>query len=92
MKKAPFFPGLSRHVAALRSDSITLHFINEDNPTDIFTRFQGFPAKTPGFRFEGVMRESGVNEQGEFRDERLYAILRRGWLRPYDKSRVTVLP
>ena len=49
-------------------------------------------AKTPGFEFEGVMRESGVNEQGEFEDERLYAILRRDWLRLYDKSRVTVLP
>jgi ribosomal-protein-serine acetyltransferase len=178
---------------ALQSDSITLHLINEDNLTDIFALFQGFPdskemldelfqnylpryengrrtnfgfyslldgelagmslltvdnweeragstgadvfrhmrgrgvtprskphlfylafellglnrvatghrvsnvasqrsiAKTPGFQFEGIMRESGVNEQGEFEDELLYAILRRDWLALYDKSRVTVL-
>jgi RimJ/RimL family protein N-acetyltransferase len=49
-------------------------------------------AKTPGFQFEGVMRESGVNEQGEFEDELLYAILRRDWLALYDKSLVKVLP
>ena len=48
-------------------------------------------AKTPGFEFEGVMRESGVNERGEFEDELLYAILRRDWERLYDKRRVTVL-
>ncbi|HLK96308.1 MAG TPA: GNAT family protein, partial [Hymenobacter sp.] len=47
--------------------------------------------KTAGFQFEGVMRESGVNDQGEFEDENLYAILRRDWLQLYDKSRVTVL-
>ena len=38
--------------------------------------------KTPGFVFEGIMRESGVNERGEFEDEYLCAILRRDWLRP----------
>lgn len=47
--------------------------------------------KTAGFQFEGVMRESGVNDQGEFEDELLYAILRRDWLRLYDKTQVTVL-
>ncbi|WP_210520590.1 GNAT family N-acetyltransferase [Hymenobacter terricola] len=47
--------------------------------------------KTAGFQFEGIMRESGRNEQGEFEDEYLYAILRRDWLRLYDKARVTVL-
>ncbi len=47
--------------------------------------------KTPGFQFEGVMRESGVNERGEFEDECLYAILRRDWLRLYDASQVKVL-
>ena len=47
--------------------------------------------KTPGFQFEGIMRESGVNERGEFEDECLYAILRRDWERLYDKSQVRVL-
>ncbi|MBD2769308.1 GNAT family N-acetyltransferase [Hymenobacter sp. BT664] len=48
-------------------------------------------AKTPGLQFEGVMRESGVNEHGEFEDELLYAILRRDWLKLYDKAQVRVI-
>jgi RimJ/RimL family protein N-acetyltransferase len=48
-------------------------------------------AKTPGLQFEGRMRESGRNEQGEFEDELLYAILRRDWLQLYDKSQVRVV-
>lgn len=47
--------------------------------------------KTPGFVFEGIMRESGVNEQGEFEDEYLCAILRRDWLQLYDKAAVKEL-
>lgn len=47
--------------------------------------------KTAGFRFEGVMRESGLNEQGEWEDEYLYAILRRDWLQLYDKAQVRVI-
>ncbi|MES2734644.1 MAG: GNAT family protein [Bacteroidota bacterium] len=47
--------------------------------------------KTAGFQFEGVMRESGLNEQGEFENEYLYAILRRDWLKHYDKSLVKVI-
>ncbi|QNH64043.1 GNAT family N-acetyltransferase [Hymenobacter sediminicola] len=47
--------------------------------------------KTAGFQLEGIMRESGVNDAGEFEDEYLYAILRRDWLRLYDKTLVTVL-
>ncbi|UYZ57847.1 GNAT family N-acetyltransferase [Hymenobacter latericus] len=47
--------------------------------------------KTTGFQFEGVMRESGLNDLGEFEDELLYAILRRDWLQLYDASRVQVL-
>lgn len=38
------------------------------------------------------MRESGVNEAGEFEDELLYAILRRDWQQLYDPTRVQVLP
>lgn len=37
------------------------------------------------------MRESGLNEQGELENEYLYAILRRDWLKLYDKSQVKVL-
>ncbi|QDA60578.1 GNAT family N-acetyltransferase [Hymenobacter jejuensis] len=48
--------------------------------------------KTRGFQFEGIMRESGINERGEFEDEYLYAILRRDWIQLYDKSQVQVLP
>lgn len=47
--------------------------------------------KTVGFEFEGIMRESGHNDAGEFEDERLYAILRRDWLRLYDKTHVRVI-
>ena len=47
--------------------------------------------KTAGFQFEGIMRESGINERGEFEDECLYAILRRDWERLYDKSLVQVI-
>lgn len=47
--------------------------------------------KTAGFQFEGISRESGVNERGEFEDEYLYAILRRDWLRLYDRSQIQVI-
>ena len=47
--------------------------------------------KTPGLQLEGIMRESGVNDQGDFEDEYLYAILRRDWLQLYDKTQVRVL-
>lgn len=47
--------------------------------------------KTVGFQFEGVSRESGINEQGEFEDEYNYSILRREWLQLYDKSQVQVI-
>ena len=47
--------------------------------------------KTPGFVFEGISRESGLNERGELEDEYLYAILRKDWLTLYDKSRVKII-
>ena len=47
--------------------------------------------KTPGFIFEGISRESGLNDEGELEDEYLYAILRKDWLRLYDKSHVKVI-
>jgi ribosomal-protein-serine acetyltransferase len=47
--------------------------------------------KTRGLQLEGIMRESGVNDEGEFEDEYLYAILRRDWLQLYDKEQVHVL-
>ncbi len=47
--------------------------------------------KTAGFEFEGISRESGVNEQGEFEDEYIYAILKRDWLRLYDKLQIQVI-
>lgn len=47
--------------------------------------------KTAGFELEGVMREYGLNPRGEFEDEYRYAILRRDWLKLYDKSRVELI-
>ncbi|WP_231403166.1 hypothetical protein [Hymenobacter guriensis] len=47
--------------------------------------------KTPGRQLEGIMRKSGVNDQGEFEDEYLYAIRRRDWPQRYNKTLVTVL-
>lgn len=47
--------------------------------------------KTAGFVFEGVSRESGINDAGEFEDEYLYAILRKDWLRLYGRVEVKVI-
>jgi RimJ/RimL family protein N-acetyltransferase len=47
--------------------------------------------KTKGFQFEGVMRESGINDAGEFEDEYLYAILKKDWMKHYDKSVVKMI-
>jgi ribosomal-protein-serine acetyltransferase len=47
--------------------------------------------KTPGFQFEGISRESGLNDNGEFEDEYLYSILRRDWLKLYDRSKIKVI-
>lgn len=47
--------------------------------------------KTAGFQFEGISRESGVNERGEFEDEYIYAILKRDWLKLYDAAQIQVI-
>lgn len=47
--------------------------------------------KTAGFQFEGIRRESGINEQGDFEDELFYGILRRDWSELYDKTQIKVL-
>jgi ribosomal-protein-serine acetyltransferase len=47
--------------------------------------------KTPGFVYEGISRESGINERGEFEDEYLYAILRQDWEKLYDKHKVVLI-
>ena len=47
--------------------------------------------KTAGLQFEGVLREYGLNERGEFEDECRYAILRRDWLTLYNHFRVEVI-
>lgn len=47
--------------------------------------------KTPGFIFEGVLRQYARNEAGEFEDELRYAILRQDWLDLYDPEVVKVL-
>jgi ribosomal-protein-serine acetyltransferase len=48
--------------------------------------------KTPGFEFEGILREYAVNESGEFEDERRYSILRKDWEKLYDKNLIKIIP
>jgi RimJ/RimL family protein N-acetyltransferase len=47
--------------------------------------------KTVGFQYEGIRRESGLNERGEFEDELFYGILRRDWLKLYDKTQIEAM-
>ena len=47
--------------------------------------------KTSGFQFEGILREYGLNEQGEFEDERRYGILRKDWQGLYDKNLIEII-
>lgn len=47
--------------------------------------------KTAGFELEGVLREYGLNAAGRFEDEYRYSILKRDWLRLYDKTSVEVI-
>ncbi len=47
--------------------------------------------KTAGFVLEGTTRESGLNDDGQLEDEYRYAILRRDWLRLYDRAQVQVI-
>lgn len=52
--------------------------------------------KTAGFQLEGTMRESGINEQGEFESDRRsgripVAILKRDRLSLYDAARIQVI-
>ena len=47
--------------------------------------------KTAGFQFEGIARESGLNDKGELEDEYLYAILKSDWLKLYDKTQVSLI-
>ncbi len=46
--------------------------------------------KTPGFQFEGVSRESGLNDNGEFEDQYLYSILRKDYVKLYSAEVFTV--
>ncbi|HWT02872.1 MAG TPA: GNAT family protein [Pyrinomonadaceae bacterium] len=47
--------------------------------------------KTVGFELEGVLREYGLNAAGRFEDEYRYSILKRDWLRLYDRAAVEVI-
>jgi len=47
--------------------------------------------KTPGFVFEGTLRQYGRNAQSQFEDEYRYAILREDWLRLYDPTAVEIV-
>ena len=47
--------------------------------------------KTPGFVFEGLLREYERNDQGQFEDTLYYGILRRDWLELYKDKTVEVV-
>ncbi len=47
--------------------------------------------KTPGFVFEGIQRESGINDNGEFEDQYIYSILKRDWQKLYHDTKVTLI-
>jgi ribosomal-protein-serine acetyltransferase len=47
--------------------------------------------KTFGFEFEGILRKYALNENGEFEDERRYAILRKDWQKLYDKNLIEII-
>ncbi len=47
--------------------------------------------KTPGLKFEGILREFARNERGEFEDEYRYAILRRDWEALYREVQVDLV-
>lgn len=46
--------------------------------------------KTPGFRFEGLLREYGRNPDGKFEDTLYYGILQRDWAELYKDQPVQV--
>ena len=47
--------------------------------------------KTPGFQFEGILRQYARNENGDFEDERRYAILHTDCLTLYDPNEIDVI-
>ncbi|MCP4703490.1 MAG: GNAT family N-acetyltransferase [candidate division Zixibacteria bacterium] len=47
--------------------------------------------KTPGFKLEGILREFGRNDKGEFEDEYRYAILKKDWIDLYDNSSIRLI-
>jgi RimJ/RimL family protein N-acetyltransferase len=47
--------------------------------------------KTPGFVFEGILREHGRNDDGEFEDVKYYGIIRRDWLELYKDLDIAVV-
>ncbi|PQJ11704.1 N-acetyltransferase [Flavipsychrobacter stenotrophus] len=47
--------------------------------------------KTAGFQFEGIMRESGLNDKGDLEDQYLFSILRKDWQKIYYSVKVEVI-
>jgi RimJ/RimL family protein N-acetyltransferase len=46
--------------------------------------------KTPGFEFQGIVKDR-KNDQGEFEEERRYAIKRKDWARLYADVKVDLV-
>lgn len=83
-------PGSKPHLFYLAFEFLGLHRVETGCLISNFSSKISIE-KTPGFLIEGVSRESGINQNGEFEDEYQYAILRRDWLKLYDKSQVRVI-
>ena len=48
--------------------------------------------KTPGFVYEGTLREQQRNDEGDFEDVYFYAILKRDWENLYQPDGIEVVP
>jgi len=83
-------PGSKRHLFYLGFALLGLNRIETGcSPANVASRRA--IEKVPGFVFEGVLRENGRTETGDFEDELRYAILRRDWSRLYNASTVELI-
>lgn len=83
-------PGSKPHLLYLAFEMLGLHRV-ETGCLVSNTASKKSIEKTPGFQLEGVMRKSGLNDDGEFEDEYFYAMLESDWARLYDKTAVNVI-
>ncbi len=82
-------PGCKPHLFYLAFEILGLHRVESGCRVSNVSSKRSIE-KTPGFQLEGIMRESGKNDQGVFEDEYLYAILRKDWVRLYDLREIRI--